>query len=169
MTPNKPGYYWAKSESYQWFNLIARLSGEPPFMQIHVWHLFDDKVYKVNPDRITEWGEPIDGADVVKNGHTFADLQRMWEEAHRELAAARNDLVMAAGELMVPVPEPGSDMARSMAANVLMRAERDKWRDMADALVSRLSDVIQVTDRDHQYWWDGKAIIELYKKMKGKV
>lgn len=35
------------------------------------------------------------------------------------------DLAAAAGELRVPAPNPGTDMARMLEANVLMRRERD--------------------------------------------
>lgn len=54
----------------------------------------------------------------------------------RELGEARNDLVLAAGELMLSIAEPGSDMARCMSANVLMRRERDQWRAVADELAN---------------------------------
>ena len=45
-----------------------------------------------------------------------------------QLAEARADVVAAAGELMVPIPEPGTDMSKVMIANALMRRERDKAR-----------------------------------------
>jgi len=41
------------------------------------------------------------------------------------VAEHENDLAEAAGALMVPMPEPGTDMARVMKANALIRGERD--------------------------------------------
>ncbi len=39
------------------------------------------------------------------------------------------DIALAAGELLIPVPVPGTDMSRVLIANVLMRRERDKARE----------------------------------------
>ncbi len=68
-----------------------------------------------------------------------------WREARRsaieagdalmtELAEARRDVEQAAGELVVAMPEPGTDMARVMHANAMMRRERDALRaELAEA------------------------------------
>lgn len=40
-----------------------------------------------------------------------------------ELAAAREDVVDAAGELLIDVPPPGSDMAKVLVANKMLRRE----------------------------------------------
>jgi hypothetical protein len=54
------------------------------------------------------------------------------------VAQMRKDLEDAAGELALPVPEPGTDMAKLMAANVLLRRENEKLRheavDVEDAV-----------------------------------
>lgn len=50
------------------------------------------------------------------------------DEARRENETWRADVKLAAGELMGPVPEPGTDMARVCIANRLMRNERDEAR-----------------------------------------
>jgi hypothetical protein len=56
------------------------------------------------------------------------------ERAEAELAAARADVVAAAGELLVPLPQPGTDGSRIMLANVAMRRERDIARkELAEA------------------------------------
>ena len=51
------------------------------------------------------------------------------EKAERERDEARNDVVLAAGELRVTMPEPGTVMARIMVANSIMRRERDEARE----------------------------------------
>jgi hypothetical protein len=51
-----------------------------------------------------------------------------------ELAEARRDVEQAAGELIVAMPEPGTDMARVMLANAMMRRERDEARRDRNAL-----------------------------------
>ena len=57
--PTKEGFYWAKNGNYKWFNLLCRVSGESPFLKIEAWHLFDDKLYKIDPSDITEWSDEI--------------------------------------------------------------------------------------------------------------
>ena len=47
-----------------------------------------------------------------------ADLERERDEA-------RIDVELAAGELMIPLPPPGTDIARLLAANSITRRERD--------------------------------------------
>lgn len=53
--------------------------------------------------------------------------------------ALEGDLAAAAGELRIPAPTPGTDMARMVAANVIMRRERDEARSRLAKLASRLS------------------------------
>jgi hypothetical protein len=38
------------------------------------------------------------------------------------------DIAAAAGELLVPIPTPGSDAARLLRANIILRQERDEAR-----------------------------------------
>lgn len=40
-----------------------------------------------------------------------------------ELKKYREDLLAAAGELAIPAPEPGTDMARLLMANILLRRD----------------------------------------------
>lgn len=44
----------------------------------------------------------------------------------KEIEGYREDLRLAAGELAIPVPTPGTDMARLLSANVLMRREIER-------------------------------------------
>jgi DNA repair exonuclease SbcCD ATPase subunit len=54
--------------------------------------------------------------------------------AEREREEAREDVVKAAGELLVSVPAPGTDLARCLSANSIMRRERDAARaELAEA------------------------------------
>ena len=49
--------------------------------------------------------------------------------AQRDLLLS--DIEEAAGELMIPIPEPGSDASKLMAANAIMRRQRDRARKTA--------------------------------------
>ena len=60
--------------------------------------------------------------------------QETVEALRAELAEARRDVEQAAGELIVAMPEPGTDMARVMLANAMMRRERDEARRDRNAL-----------------------------------
>jgi hypothetical protein len=60
-----------------------------------------------------------------------ADLEALLAEREgmkAEIEALREDLRLAAGELLVPIPEPGSDMSRLLSANVLLRRENERLR-----------------------------------------
>jgi len=73
------------------------------------------------------------GWDLQVNGslgqwmHNRHDLVRQLDEKLRE---ARADVVAAAGELLLPVPEPGTNMAKALAAITIMRRERDTAREI---------------------------------------
>lgn len=54
----------------------------------------------------------------VKDAEVLADLER--------LAKMEEDIVEAAGNLMVDVPEPGTDAARLMIVNRLLKAENER-------------------------------------------
>jgi hypothetical protein len=55
-----------------------------------------------------------------------------------EVEQAREDMRIGAGECRVPLPEPGTDMARLLSANVLLRAERDALRAARDRALAVL-------------------------------
>ena len=46
-------------------------------------------------------------------------------EARAQIAAHETDLADAAGKLLVPIPMPGTETAKLLRANVLLRRERD--------------------------------------------
>jgi hypothetical protein len=50
------------------------------------------------------------------------------ERVVKELAKYKADLAEAAGELLLPLPDPGSDLAKVMAANSILRKELDDCR-----------------------------------------
>ena len=53
-----------------------------------------------------------------------------------KLNAREEDLRLAAGELRVPMPEAGTDMARLLSAKVLLRHQRDEARATCAELVT---------------------------------
>lgn len=65
------------------------------------------------------------------------------DRLERELSEAREDVVMASGELMIPMPKSGSDIARLLAANSIMRRQRDEAREQRD----RLAELLLEADR----------------------
>lgn len=48
----EPGFYWAKSKDYKWFNLIVEVYGEHPFLRIRAWNRTSDTIVKMDPDDI---------------------------------------------------------------------------------------------------------------------
>lgn len=36
--PKEPGFYWAKSCNYQWYNLIVWIYGDVPYLQYEAWN-----------------------------------------------------------------------------------------------------------------------------------
>ncbi len=77
-------------------------------------------------------------------GHPVVDavagLIQALSAAREEASARRADLAAAAGELLVPIPPPGTDAARLLTANVLMRRERDAAREKARRLTEALAE-----------------------------
>jgi hypothetical protein len=73
-------------------------------------------------DAAKTWPDQLDIAYIV----TATDLRIRQDAA--ELAKFRADLAAAAGECCVPIPEPGTDMAKLLTANVLMRREIERLR-----------------------------------------
>lgn len=62
--PQEPGFYWAKTGSYKWFNAIVNVYGEAPFFRIVGWHTVDDVIFKSITD-ITEFGDKIEEMELV--------------------------------------------------------------------------------------------------------
>lgn len=83
-----------------------------------------------------------DAADQIVREHAEAQAQivRERDAALARVASLDADLRLAAGELRVPMTEPGTDMARLLAANVMMRRERDEARDEVQGLTQLVCD-----------------------------
>jgi len=66
------------------------------------------------------------------------------EELRARVEVLEGDVVAAAGELLVPMPSPGTEMARVLRANVLLRHERDQLQrrvaDLTTALALHIAD-----------------------------
>jgi hypothetical protein len=75
----------------------------------------------VDDNTLAEWFRP---------GYLL-EVANLLDRLRGDARTLREDLEHAAGECLVPVPEPGSDMSRVLLANVLMRRERDAAIDRA--------------------------------------
>jgi lambda repressor-like predicted transcriptional regulator len=65
--------------------------------------------------------------DVAEEQKQRADAaEAALKACEAERNEARNDVVLAAGEFFVEIPEPGTPMARLLLANVALRRERDR-------------------------------------------
>lgn len=89
-----------------------------------------------------------------------ADLIRENAQLKAALAQYRQDLKDAAGKLAVPMPEPGTDMAKLLRANVLLRQrEARRWELLREAV-----QCFCVTQKPADYpvdSWINKALTEL--------
>jgi hypothetical protein len=58
--PNEPGLYLAKNlSSYKWWNIIALVEGEVPFLTIKIWNISHNILHSnVHPKNLT-WGPKI--------------------------------------------------------------------------------------------------------------
>lgn len=58
--PDSIGFYWARSGSYKWYNLIVEVYGESPFFGLRAWDISDQRIGKVNSWDIKAWGPKIE-------------------------------------------------------------------------------------------------------------
>lgn len=66
--PSKPGFYWARIKGYNWFNLIAQVYGDVPFLRLDIWYVgTSEAVEDVELELIEEFGDLIaeEAPDVV--------------------------------------------------------------------------------------------------------
>jgi hypothetical protein len=83
-------------------------------------------------------------ADVLALVDELRDAYAALNSATDRLAAHEAELAAAAGELLVPVPTPGTDAAKLLTANVLLRRENSRFTD----LVNRVR-----TEREERAAW----------------
>lgn len=50
----EPGFFWAKSENYKWYNLIIEVFGDYPFFKIRAWNRGLDKMGFIDADDVAE-------------------------------------------------------------------------------------------------------------------
>ena len=61
--PNYPGYYWAATRNCKWWNLIAEISGNAPFLKVDIYSLgYFPRSYGGPPCEldIDKWGPKIE-------------------------------------------------------------------------------------------------------------
>ncbi len=56
MIPTKAGQYWVKTGTYEWFNAIAFIGGEAPFLRVNA---VVDVCGESKPLHVTEFGPEI--------------------------------------------------------------------------------------------------------------
>lgn len=75
-----------------------------------------------------EQGEPTYNAVQDGKREVFSHMKMKYtteiERLSQQLSAYEADINEAAGELMVPIPEPGTDASKMLHANVMMRKYR---------------------------------------------
>lgn len=88
--------------------------------------------------RLKKLGLEFAHSGEVASVEVALDLERALEERD----ALVKDLADAAGAFTVPLPEPGSDMAKVMSANRLLKRERDKATAHADAMAKQKDEAL---------------------------
>jgi len=83
--------------------------------------------------------------DVAEDAAAIVALRNAAPDLFAELRAAREDMKAAAGELLVRMPEPGTDMARLLLANRMLMRERDRLRSI-EALARAYREADQAKD-----------------------
>lgn len=60
--PQEAGFYWVKTGSYKWFNGIAHVTGDAPYLQLtEVWMPADSKIaHSPGLYSVSEWGPKIE-------------------------------------------------------------------------------------------------------------
>ena len=46
--PKEPGYYWARTAGYGWWNLIVHIKGDTPYLHYRGWNLSEEKQFSGN-------------------------------------------------------------------------------------------------------------------------
>ena len=94
-----------------------------------------------------KWGGMIRAMCTVDQPELLIEIDCALEE----YAALRADLKAAASDLPIPMPEPGTEMARLLSANVLLRRQNSIERGEAASEVDRLRKAIgAIRDALHQ-------------------
>lgn len=91
-------------------------------------------------------------AELAEARRGLGDLREASALQKAELDEAQRDVAKAAGELLVEMPEPGTDMARVMIANSMMRRERDEARAALTELIELLDGMS--ADEHCSGWWE---------------
>lgn len=63
--PKKEGYYFARTESCKWYNLVVYAGGEEGFFDVEVWNRIDDTLSTCKSE-IYSFGPEIKMPDVPK-------------------------------------------------------------------------------------------------------
>lgn len=67
IVPDHAGYYWARSGSCEWYNLIVAVYGDSPFFMIDVLNTRDDTFQRhIKTWEVDEWGPEIVRPEWVK-------------------------------------------------------------------------------------------------------
>lgn len=109
--------------------LRGALGGQGRSLENGIWR---DVTNKEVAERVVQWARTLDRERIHNLGKWGSKIHAMCTVDQPELlieidcalgeyAALRADLKAAAGDLPVPMPEPGTDMARLLSANVLLR------------------------------------------------
>lgn len=59
--PQREGIFWGRGPREPYFDLIVYISGDPPFLRLDVYHIFERRLHKdASPSIVSEWGPEIE-------------------------------------------------------------------------------------------------------------
>jgi hypothetical protein len=94
------------------------------------WQVIADVARQIDREYRGTGGPGMHDSDLVdviaKMLRDFPKVARERNDFKRALDVALDDMKRAADELLIPIPEPGTDLARVLAANSILRRERDR-------------------------------------------
>ncbi len=121
------------------------------------------------------WVRKLVRTNEINHDNRQAIICAAAERQDAELEQREADLAAAAGELLLPIPEPGTDMARLMSANRLLRSELDqarldarRARQHADSLgeaVAAFRNLSAIVDRDGGHAQAGETIEQTFDRV----
>ena len=111
---------------------VAALQADNAALRDAISGAMDSLESEVPAERKARWERLQALGDIEHPGDAILDKRALSEQATRaaeeRYAAMQLDIAVAAGELLVDIPEPGTEASKMLIANVLMRRENATLR-----------------------------------------